>query len=140
MSESAKAFPLVASVLVLIVFGMAGISRGQDRPENPPAPQKRSAAPLPEKKAAAAPSTETKASDEKVPVKMLPDNCAKGSAAPAPSTVGAHIVIPPGKSPKAVCDKSSVEAGQVWKGQTMTCTYTIRNTGDADLFIRPKAT
>ena len=106
------------------------------RAEDPPA-----SAPLPEKRSVVSPLPEKKSGEGAAPATMLPDNCAKGNAAAVPPPgVGSHIIIPPGKAPKAVCDQPSIESEAVWKGQSMTCNYTIRNTGDADLFIRPKAT
>lgn len=136
-----KAACVFAPALLQFLLITGGTAFGQNEPSSPPVREKRSAAsPMSEKRPAVPPTTETKPADGAAPATMLPDNCAKGNAAPAPPGVGAHIVIPPGKSPKAVCDQLSFEAEPVWKGQTMTCTYTIRNTGDADLFIRPKAT
>lgn len=154
-------FSTCMRVLVIAALGMgtAAAAFGQNQPSTKPIPPDRptptkrpSTAPLPEKRSvvpaktdapktdsAAATTNNTKPAGGTTPPAAVPaENCAKGTAAAGP--VGAHVVIPPGKAPKAVCEKESIEAEPVWKGQTMTCNYTVRNEGDADLFIRAKAT
>ena len=76
------------------------------------------------------------------PPVMLPDNC--GKSAHAGSTgrpnVATQTILPPGKAPKEEAVQTSVEGEPVWKGRNLQCGFEIRNTGNADLEIRPKST
>lgn len=129
-------------ILCGLMLAMPAVA--QTREENPPQPtpgSRPSTPPLREKRMIVPPpAPEAKPGAADPAATSAPhDNCAKGHTGTV-QPVGAHIIIPPGKAPKAVCDQPNVEAEPVWKGQNLSCAFTIRNEGDADLFIRPKAT